>query len=94
VIKKLIQEQTQDKLALCSLFYNKRDNIIYGKGIAYGNSIKELTYAENTLEEGIKELDLIFNQELEMVHIFLNDMQTYINNVNDESISYLPKVFI
>ena len=40
------------------------------------------------------ELDLIFNQELETVNLFLNDMQIYINNVNDESISYLPKVFI
>jgi hypothetical protein len=77
-----------------SIFYDKQDNIIYGKGIAYGNSIEEITYAENTLEEGINELDLIFNYELEMVNVFLNDMQTYINNVNDEYISYLSKVFI
>ena len=77
-----------------SIFYDKTDNIIYSKGIAYGNSIEELTYAENTLEEGIKELDSIFNKELETVNKFLNDIQIYLNNPNDESISYLSKVFI
>ena len=51
-----------------------KNGIIYNKGIAYGNSEEELIYAENTLNEGINELNLIFKDEKKTVYNFLNNL--------------------
>jgi hypothetical protein len=55
-----------------TIFY--KNNTIYTKGISYGNSEEEVNYAVNTMNEGLNDLNLIFNTERNTVYKFLNNI--------------------
>ena len=59
-----------------TIFYN--DGIIYNKGIAYGNSQEEIDFATNTLNEGINDINLIFEKEINTVYNFLHNLNDVI----------------
>jgi hypothetical protein len=59
-------------------FKNKifnKDNKIYNAGIAYGNSFREITYAEKTLEEGINMYVDLFNEYKKTTIPFLEEIK-------------------
>jgi hypothetical protein len=55
-----------------TIFY--KNNTIYTKGISYGNSEEEVNYAVNTMNEGLNDLNLIFNTERNTVYDFLENI--------------------
>jgi len=55
-----------------TIFY--KNNIIYTKGISYGNSEEEINNAVNTMYEGINDLNIIFENERNTVYDFLNSI--------------------
>ena len=58
-----------------TIFYN--NNQIYDKGIAYGNSLIEIEFATNTLNDGINDIKLLFKNEINYVYNFLNNLIIY-----------------
>jgi hypothetical protein len=53
------------------------NNKIYYKGIAYGNSISEITFANNTINEAPLEFTNLFNSYKKNIDIFINDLDLY-----------------
>jgi hypothetical protein len=69
-----LENITKEEYFKTTIFY--KNGVIYNKGIAYGNSSEEITYAENTLIDGIIEIKLIFQDEINTVYNFLNNAKT------------------
>ena len=58
-----------------------------------GDSIEEITYANNTLKEANEEIHELFESDKETIHSFLKDMKIYLENPNDERLSFNKDVF-
>ena len=67
-----LENMTKEEYFKTTIFY--KNGIIFDKGIAYGNSPEEITYANNTLTDGINEIKLIFQDEINTVYNFLNNL--------------------
>ena len=66
----------------------KKNNILYDKGIAYGNSIEEITYAINTLDDAKNDILSILESDKITIDNFLNDLLLYFNDKNSEKLVY------
>jgi hypothetical protein len=58
----------------------KKDNNIYDKGIAYGDSFKEINHAINTLNEAKNDIMNLLESDKITIDNFLNDLLIYFNN--------------
>jgi hypothetical protein len=73
-----LENISKEEYLKSSIFY--KNNKIYDKGIAYGNNIEEIIFANNTLKEAIDEYNFIFNDEINSINSFLNDLNNLVIN--------------
>ena len=66
----------------------KKDNNIYDKGIAYGNSLEEINHAINTLNEAKNDIMNLLESDKITIDNFLNDLLLYFNDKNSEKLVY------
>ena len=86
-----IENMSKDDYCKRGVFY--KDNIIYNKGFAWGDSIEEINYAKETLFEANKEIKELFESDKESINSFLNDIEIYFNEPNNEKLSFCKDVF-
>ena len=70
-----LKNMNKEEYLKTTIFYN--NNQIYDKGIAYGNSLIEIEFATNTLNDGINDIKLLFKNEINYVYNFLNNLIIY-----------------
>jgi len=57
-----------------------KNNILYDKGIAWGKSMSEVNYAQNTLSEAANEIISLYEKYNDEVKFFLDDIESYFEN--------------
>ena len=58
-----------------------------------GDSIEEITYANNTLKEANEEIHELFESDKETIYSFVDDMKIYIDNPNNKNLSFNKDIF-
>jgi len=86
-----INNQTKREYCIGGVF--NKNNKIYDKGFAWGNSQKELDYANNTLKEADDEIHELFESDKETIYSFVDDMKIYIDNPNNKNLSFNKDIF-
>ena len=58
----------------------KKDNILYDKGIAYGNSSCEINYAIQTINQSKNDLIILLESDKITINNFLDNLILYLSN--------------
>jgi len=62
-----------------------KNNILYDKGIAWGKSMSEVNYAQNTLSEAANEIVSLYAKYNDEVKFLLEDINSYFENTSSLS---------
>jgi hypothetical protein len=86
-----IEEISKEKYFKNRIF-NYQDKI-YNNGIAYGNIEEEIIFAKNSISNSEEVFKNLYDSYKNTVKYFLDDIEIYFKNINDENISYCKNVF-